>query len=133
MFRRYLEGSRQMKKRLFAASMTAAGLLMVSGPALAHHSMAIYDQTREITLTGTVAEFRLTNPHIQILFDVKNDQGNTEHWSSIGDNPVNLRRRGWTRNSIKANDQITISGYPAKDGRPLMTIHKIVVNGKELD
>lgn len=122
-----------MKKRLSAVLAAATGLFMVSGPALAHHSMAIYDQTREITLTGTVTEFRLTNPHIQILFDVKDDQGNIEHWSSIGDNPVNVRRKGWNRNTIKPKDQITISGYPAKDGRPLMTTHKIVLNGKELD
>ena len=122
-----------MKKRLLAVLAVAAALVMVSGPALAHHSMAMYDQTREITLTGTVTEFRLTNPHIQILFDVKTEQGNTEHWSSIGDNPVNLRRKGWNRNTIKPNDQITISGYPAKEGRPLMTTNKIVLNGKELD
>jgi hypothetical protein len=122
-----------MKTRFLAVLAMAAGLLMVSGPALAHHSMAMYDQTHEITLTGTVTEFRLTNPHIQIFFDVKSDQGNVEHWSSIGDNPVNLRRRGWNRNTIKANDQITISGFPARDGRPFMTTRKIVLNGKELD
>ena len=121
-----------MKKRFLAVS-AAAALLTVSGPALAHHSMAMYDQTREITLTGTVTEFRLTNPHIQILFDVKNDQGTIEHWSSIGDNPVNLRRKGWNRNTIKASDHIIITGNPAKDGRPIMTTEKIVVNGKELE
>ena len=122
-----------MKTRSLAVLAVAAGLLMVSRPTSAHHSMAMYDQTREITLTGTVTEFRLTNPHIQILFDVKTDQGNIEHWSSIGDNPVNLRRKGWNRNTIKPNDQITISGYPAKEGRPLMTTNKLVLNGKELD
>lgn len=122
-----------MKKRSLAVLAVAAGLLTVSRPTLAHHSMAMYDQTREITLTGTVTEFRLTNPHMQILFDVKTDQGNIEHWSSIGDNPVNLRRKGWNRNTIKPNDQITISGYPAKEGRPLMTTNKLVLNGKELD
>ena len=111
----------------------AAALFMVSRPMLAHHSMAIYDQTREVTLTGTVTEFRLTNPHMQLLFDVKSDQGSVEHWSSIGDNPVNLRRKGWNRNTIKPNDQISITGHPAKDGRPLMTTEKLVVNGKELD
>jgi len=121
-----------MKKRLLSVPAVAAALFMVSGPALAHHSMAMYDQTREITLTGSVTEFRLTNPHIQILFDVKTDQG-IEHWSSIGDNPVNLRRKGWNRNTIKPNDQITISGYPAKEGRPLMTTNKILLNGKELE
>ena len=122
-----------MTKTSLAVLAVAAGLLMGSRPTSAHHSMAMYDQTREITLTGTVTEFRLTNPHIQILFDVKTDQGNVEHWSSIGDNPVNLRRKGWNRNTIKPNDQITISGYPAKEGRPLMTTNKLVLNGKELD
>jgi hypothetical protein len=122
-----------MTKTSLAVLAVAAGLLLVSRPTSAHHSMAMYDQTREITLTGTVTEFRLTNPHIQILFDVKTDQGNVEHWSSIGDNPVNLRRKGWNRNTIKPNDQITISGYPAKEGRPLMTTNKLVLNGKELD
>ena len=122
-----------MRNKSLAFLAVAAGLLMVSGPTFAHHSTAIYDQTREITLTGTVTEFRLTNPHVQILFDVKTDQGSIEHWSSIGDNPVNVRRRGWNRNTIKPEDEITISGYPAKDGRPLMSTAKIVLNGKELD
>jgi hypothetical protein len=122
-----------MKTYTLVAGAAAAALLLVARPTLAHHSMAIYDQSHEVTLTGTVTEFRLTNPHIQILFDVKSDQGNVAHWSSIGDNPVNLRRKGWNRNTIKANDQITITGYPAKDGRPLMTTNKVVINGKELD
>ena len=125
-------GTRMHKRALVVMAM-AAGLFVLSSPMLAHHSMAIYDQTRAVTLTGTVTEFRLTNPHMQLLFDVKSDQGNVEHWSSIGDNPVNLRRKGWNRNTIKPNDQITITGYPAKDGRPLMTTNKLVVNGKELD
>jgi hypothetical protein len=122
-----------MKNRLLAVLAVAAGVLMLSGPTFAHHSMAMYDQSRQITLTGTVVEFRLTNPHITILFDVKNDQGHIEHWSSIGENPVVVRRKGWNRNTIKPNDKITISGNPARDGRPLMTTDKIVVNGKELD
>jgi hypothetical protein len=122
-----------MKNRSLAVLAAAAGLLMFSVPMLAHHSSAMYDQTREITVTGTVTEFRLTNPHIQLLFDVKSDQGTIEHWSSIGDNPVNLRRKGWNRNTIKPDDQIVITGYRAKDGRPLMTTSKIVLNGKELD
>jgi hypothetical protein len=122
-----------MKKTIVAVAAAAVGLFVVSGPASAHHSMAMYDDTREVTMTGTVTEFRLTNPHIQILFDVKGEQGTIEHWGSIGDNPVNLRRKGWTRNTIKPNDQISITGYPARNGRPLMTTHKIVLNGKELE
>ncbi len=120
-----------MTNRLLAV-LAGVGLLTVAVPALAHHSMAMYDSTREVTVTGTVTEFRLTNPHITILFDVKSDRGDIQHWSSIGENPVVLRRQGWNRNTIKPNDQITITGYRAKDGRPLMTTEKIVVNGKEL-
>jgi hypothetical protein len=120
-----------MRKRLLAV-VAATGLLTVSAPALAHHSMAMYDETHEITVTGTVTEFRLTNPHIQIMFEVKGEQG-TVAWGSIGDNPVVVRRKGWNRNTIKPNDQITITGYQARDGRPLMTTHKIVLNGKALE
>ncbi len=122
-----------MKIKSFVVLALAAGLLTISGPTFAHHSSALYDQEREITLTGTVTEFRLTNPHMQILFDVKTDQGNIEHWRSNGDNPVNLRRRGWNRNTIKPGDQITVSGHPVKDGRPLMSTLTIVLNGEELD
>ena len=122
-----------MQNKSLAVLAVAVGLLMLAGPMFAHHSMAMYDQKREITLTGTVTEFRLTNPHIQILFDVEDDQGNIEHWSSIGGNPNNMRRRGWNRNTVKPEDQITISGHPAKDGRPIMSTLKIVLNGRELD
>jgi hypothetical protein len=122
-----------MKRTIVAVAAVAVGLFVASGPASAHHSMAMYDDTHEVTVTGTVTEFRLTNPHVQILFDVKGEQGAIEHWGSIGDNPVNLRRKGWTRNTIKPNDQISITGYPARNGRPLMTTHKIVLNGKELE
>ncbi len=92
----------------------------------------MYDQTREITVSGIVTEFRLTNPHIQILFDVKTDQGTIEHWSSIGDNPVDLRRKGWNRNTIRPGDRITISGYPGRDGRPVVKTRTVILNGKDL-
>lgn len=120
-----------MTNRILAV-VVAAGVLTVAVPTLAHHSEAMYDSTRAVTLTGTVTEFRLTNPHITILFDVKPDQGDIQHWSAIGENPVVLRRQGWNRNTIKPKDQITITGHRAKDGRPLMTTEKIVVNGKEM-
>ena len=121
-----------MTNRLLAVLVAAGALLTVAVPTLAHHSEAMYDSTREITVTGTVTEFRLTNPHITILFDVKPDQGDIQHWSAIGENPVVLRRQGWNRNTIKPKDQIAISGHRAKDGRPLMTTEKMVINGKEL-
>lgn len=123
---------RMMTPRLLVLLAAATVLVMAPQPISGHHSMAMYDSAHEITLSGTVTEFRLANPHMQLLFDVKSEQGTIEHWSSIGDNPVNLRRKGWNRNTIKPNDQVTITGYPARDGRPLMTTERLVVNGKEL-
>ena len=124
---------RMMTPRFLVLTAAAIVLIIAPRPTWGHHSMAMYDSTHEITLSGTVTEFRMANPHMQLLFDVKSEQGNVEHWSSIGDNPVNLRRKGWNRNTIKPNDQITITGYPARDGRPLMTTEKLVVNGKALE
>ncbi len=121
-----------MKNKPFAVLVVVVGLLTVSGPMFAHHSNAVFDSNRVITVTGTVTKFQFINPHIQIHFEVKDDQGNTEQWISISGTPNNRRRRGWNRNTIKPGDQITISGNPYKDGRPLMSTGKIILNGEEL-
>jgi len=57
-----------------------AGLLIVSGPAFAHHGGAVYDTKNPITLKGIVTDFEFVNPHVQIYFDVKEDKGNVVHW-----------------------------------------------------
>lgn len=125
-------GRFRMKIKLVTPFALVGGFLMVCGPLLAHHSMAMYDMKREITLTGSVTEFRFMNPHVQILFDVADDQGNVVNWSSLFGNPSNLRRAGWNKNTIQLGDQITITGNPRKNGRPLMSTKKILLNGKEL-
>lgn len=121
-----------MKSKLLAVLVVAVGLLMTAGPMFAHHSQATYDTKHEVTLTGTVTEFELINPHTLIHFQVKDDKGNVEEWVAETGPPNNLRRMGWTQNTIKAGDQITITVHVARNGRKQAHLLKIAVNGKEL-
>jgi Family of unknown function (DUF6152) len=96
-----------------------AGLLLVSGAALAHHGNSAYDANHPITITGTVTEFVWSNPHCQIYLDVKDDKGGVVHWSVETQSPGILHRNGWSRESIKPGDQITVTLIPAKNGAPV--------------
>lgn len=94
-----------------------AGLLVSAMPALAHHSFnAEYDAKQPLTLQGTVTKIDWMNPHIWIYIDAKDDSGNVTRWQCEGGPPNSLTRNGWTRNSLKPGDQITIEGFRAKDG-----------------
>lgn len=97
----------------------AASPLIVGGPALAHHGNSAYDANHPITITGTVTEFVWSNPHCQIYLDVKDDKGGIVHWSVESQSPGILHRNGWTRESIKPGDEITITLIPAKNGAPV--------------
>ncbi len=86
-----------------------------------------------VTLKGTVTDFQFINPHTLILFDVKNEKGEVEHWQAEATSPNHLVRAGWTRDIVKAGDQITISGYRAKNGTTIMRFQKMILaNGQEV-
>ena len=109
------------------------GLLVVSGPTFAHHGTANYDMTKVVTLKGTVTDFQFINPHTLILFDVKNEKGIVEHWQAEATSPNHLVRAGWTKNIVKSGDEITISGFRAKNGSTVMRFQKMVLaNGQEI-
>ena len=123
-----------MNHRVTTAFLLALGILMISRPIAAHHgTSAFYDMSHPITLKGTVTEFAWTNPHAQVYFDVKDDKGNVVHWGCETWSPGKLARSGWTKNSLKPGDQITITLAPSKKGLPLGSLRKIVLaDGKEL-
>ncbi len=126
-------GGVKVKNDLLAVLAVAVGLLIASGPMFAHHSMAVYDRSREVTIQGTVTKFQFANPHTQIMIDVKKENGEIENWTAVASPPNGLRRAGWRRDSIKPGDQITVTGFPHKDGRPIMAVlGKVVVNSEEL-
>jgi hypothetical protein len=98
--------------RLVLAAFTAA---LVAIPALAHHSFAMFDQRRIMTLEGTVTEFQWTNPHAFIEIDAAVG-GATQHWSIELNSPNNLKRQGWTRTAVKRGDRVSLRMNPLRDG-----------------
>jgi len=102
-------------------------------PMWAHHGLAAYDMSKAVTVKGTVTEFAFANPHSSIYLEVKTNEGNLEKWLVEADSPNNLARYGWTRNSIKPGQQITVMGNRAKDGSKLLRLQKVIfADGREL-
>lgn len=102
-----------------------AAILMVAGgmSAQAHHSFAVhFVPDKEIDVSGVVTKFHFANPHGVIFFDVVGDDGETVTWRGETNSPNLLKRRGWTRSSLKAGDKITIHGWPARDGKPMLRV-----------
>jgi hypothetical protein len=111
-----------------------AALLILGGPASAHHGNAAYDLDKPITLKGTVTEFAWSNPHVQIYFDVKDEKGKVAHWASETVSPGMLARAGWRKDELKPGDEITITLGPSKSGSRVGYALKIVLsNGRELN
>ena len=122
-----------MKGKLPIVLVLMTSFLMVQGTLFAHHGNAAYDDKAPATIKGTVPEFLWVNPHVQIYVDVKNEQGENVHWACETVSPSKLFRSGWTRDSLKAGDQVTITAFPAKSHAPVGYIRKVVLaNGKEL-
>jgi hypothetical protein len=128
-----IAGGTQMKSKLWVLLLGAAGLLLVSGPVFAHHGRSNYDVTQNITLKGIVTEFEWQNPHALIHFDVTDENGKVEKWVGETNSPNTLTRQGWTRNTVKVGDQITLIGHRVKGGSPYINFSKIIfADGKEL-
>lgn len=91
--------------------------LIVSVPSvLAHHSFAMFDSTREVTIEGTVLEFQWTNPHSWLQVEVINQDGGKEEWAVEMLSPSVLGRMGWRRNSLEAGDMVRVVLQPLKSG-----------------
>ncbi len=92
----------------------AGALILAPGGARAHHSFAMFDQTRQVSVAGTVRDFEWTNPHAFI--EVEDAQGKV--WGVELNSPNNLVRQGWKRDVIKPGDKISVTLNPLRDGRP---------------
>jgi hypothetical protein len=108
-----------MKPKLTTSAVLIVTLLVTSSSMLAHHGNVAYDEQHPITIAGNVTEFVWSNPHCQIYLDVKNDKGDVVAWSVESQSPGILHRNGWTRDSIKPGDHITVTLVPAKSGAPV--------------
>ena len=90
----------------------------VAVPAVAHHSGAMFDDKKEVTLTGVVKEFQYTNPHSWLLVDVKGADGKVTTWGFEAEGPSTLLRAGIRKSDFAPGTPITITGHPMRDGRP---------------
>ena len=98
----------RIKLAVFVAGL---GVLVGAGPALAHHAFAAeYDASKPVKLTGTVTKVEWTNPHTWFYLDVKDVSGKVTSWGFEMGSPNGLMRQGWTRNSIKPGDEVTVEG-----------------------
>jgi hypothetical protein len=116
---------------------TLAGLfvgLVLATPALAHHSAVMFDDTKEVTVTGVVKDFEYTNPHSWLLVDVTNEDGTVTTWGFEAEGPSTLARSGIRKSDFPAGTKITITGNPMRDGRPAaIWVRATRGDGKEFD
>ena len=91
-------------------------MTVLTGHASAHHSAAMFDATKSVTLRGTVKQFRWTNPHAWLYVTVDAADGAAEEWSIEMTSPNLLKRAGWLPSTIKFGDKITVVGAPLRDG-----------------
>ncbi len=115
---------------------TTIAILLALGAvaAQAHHSFAaFFDGAQTVKLTGKVTAFRFTNPHGLIGFEVTGPDGKVKQWAAETNSPAVLMRRGWTKNSIKPGDTITVDGWPSRDGKPYIRLRQALdANGKPI-
>ena len=106
-------------RRVWVLGLLSLLMSTIAAPALAHHSFAVFDHTRTLTLRGTVTKFQWTNPHGFIELDVRQADGTLKHYS-IELTSINMMQRvGWRSSMIKAGDQITAVVAPLLNGDPV--------------
>jgi len=123
-----------MINRWMVLPVAAVLLLSIAGSAFAHHGFqSWFDMSRSVTVKGTVTAFDWTNPHAYIYLDVKDEKGAVVKWSAELGAVAMLSRAGWKKDTVKPGDEITMTGNPGKDGKPIMHLDKVVLaKGQEL-
>lgn len=118
-------------KTTSARFLTALCFLLATSSSFAHHSFAMFDQSKKVTLAGTVGDVQWTNPHVWIFVDVKQDDGSQVRWGMEFTSKVHLTRRGFTSDMVKVGDQVEFTVSPYANGQPGGRFYTIkMANGK---
>jgi len=116
---------------LFVGGLTLA---VWAGPALAHHSFdAEYDRSKTVVMKGTVTKIEWMNPHARFYVDVADQKGKVTNWNMELGSPNGLRRAGWSRNTLKIGDGVSVTASLARDGSRNANAREVVLaDGKKV-
>lgn len=106
-----------MKSRARPLGLALLTATLMAAPALAHHSFAMFDNTRSLTIRGRVTSFQFTNPHGYLDIDAVQSGAAAKHYTLEMTSPNMMTRLGWTSRTIKAGDEVTVVLAPLRDGR----------------
>ncbi len=113
----------------FAAFAAVVGMVLGTGSAIAHHSFAAeFDANKALTLKGIVTKIEWQNPHTYFYMDVTASDGKVVNWGMEMGSPNGLMRQGWTRNTLKIGDAVTVEGSQAKDGANVGNARVVVLD-----
>lgn len=123
-----------MRTRLIHAVLVFGVIAAAPARGLAHHSAAMFDDKKTITVEGEVKEFQLTNPHSWLLVDVKDKSGTVTTWGFEAEGPSTLARAGIKPSDLKPGTKLTITGNPMKDGRPAaIWVNAVRADGRKFE
>jgi len=122
-----------MKVRVVNRAAWTLLVLTAVVPVWAHHGNAAFDAEKRVTMKGTVTEWFWANPHCFLQFDAKDDSGSVVHWVAETSNPPDMINRGWSKETFKPGDEVTVTVEPVKNGKPAGRLLQVVLpNGKTL-
>ena len=118
-----------MRTKHWFVLLAASAVMLTSIPLLAHHSFAAqYDRNKPNTITGPVTKVDWINPHARFFVEVKDQSGKIINWEVELGPPAMLMRNGWTRNSLKIGETVTVCGFVAKDGSNLTNAQTVTLS-----
>ena len=126
--------SKTVMSRAIGSILVIALVLLGVRSLRAHHGLAAFDTTHTVKMQGTVTEFQWINPHAYIYADLTDENGKVANWKlEMGSLGMLTRFGGWSPNTVKPGDKVTVQGFRAKDGSPYMSLGKIELpNGQTL-
>lgn len=120
-----------MSKKVLFSALAIIAALAISVPVFAHHGGSEFNLTEVTTVKGgEITRFEFINPHIEIYWDVKNENGVVEHWHAEGTTPNILFRNGWTKDSLKPGTELQlVEGNRCKNGDTCMRLRRVILQG----